>query len=523
MPSSGATLSASVPSCRTIYLTNIPDPRKCPSPTSAQGSTSRGQDFYEFWDSSKQDVYQRLSWLRRTGSPASGSSSSSGYALGTERLSWFSSPKVQQAQSRSLEKTSCPSFKFTVVDGTADAGTKRPTEVVKTMKLRLKPSPEQKRQLAQWSGCLRFTYNKAIALLTKPGNTHRSPISLQNRLVVASTRGTARLNSFLAGRPWLQECPSAMRKYAVREAKANLQACWTNFKRGHIARFRKPFKSKHQEQLHGWAWTMEKSNVSKKGDKLYIFKDLLGEMRYCGTKQLHKLMRGAKPDTDCKIQRTATGEYYLVLGVKVPVPAQPEQAVRPVSLDVGVRKYVTSYDMHGSATLYGNRWSERVMALLVELDKLQSLLATTHGNKVRMKLKRRSVRLRRKVANLKHELMCQVANDLTKSHDCLLIGKLDVKDLTLSSTCTLTTKTVRALWNAGHGKFLSHLRWKCLERGAHFMVATEHYTSQTCPECGALSKCDEVFRCRRCGFKHDRDVVGALNILLRATRTEAPV
>jgi IS605 OrfB family transposase len=43
-------------------------------------------------------------------------------------------------------------------------------------------------------------------------------------------------------------------------------------------------------------------------------------------------------------------------------------------------------------------------------------------------------------------------------------------------------------------------------------------TSQTCPLCGhaeTLNRQGERFKCRRCGFSHDADYVGALNILSR--------
>ena len=75
----------------------------------------------------------------------------------------------------------------------------------------------------------------------------------------------------------------------------------------------------------GWALEMDQLNVSKEGDKLYVFKDTLGEMRYFGRKQLHKLMPLANPSHDPKIQNSRFGEYFLVLSVA----RQPARERRP--------------------------------------------------------------------------------------------------------------------------------------------------------------------------------------------------
>jgi IS605 OrfB family transposase len=56
--------------------------------------------------------------------------------------------------------------------------------------------------------------------------------------------------------------------------------------------------------------------------------------------------------------------------------------------------------------------------------------------------------------------------------------------------------------------------------GVHCPQVPPAYTSQTCPLCGhkeRLNRHGGWFRCRRCGFSHDADYVGALNILSRFT------
>jgi transposase len=375
----------------------------------------------------------------------------------------------------------------------------------------------QKMILEHWAGCYRYTYNKTIDLLTNKKNTHEHHIALQNRLVIKKRKG--KLNNFIGSKPWLEQCPTAIRKKAVREAKSNLKSCFSNLRNKNINHFETPFKRKKIELLRGWCLSMERLNVQKDGNKLFIYKALLGEVRYCNTKQLHKCIPNRHPEMDCKIQKDEFGDYYLILSVTENAKQLKTNIHNVISIDPGVRKFAVSYSLDGAA-MYGCRWATRIVEMCLWLDKLKSQNASLVG-KSKMKNHRKQIQLRKKIHNLKKELRHQVANDIVKSTDLVMMPKLNVGDMVIKTKRQLRTKTVRSLLMACHGMFFDHLKFKCAERGVHFMQTTEQYTSKTCPSCGHLTKCNEVFHCSSCGFKHDRDVVGALNILLRAVR-DAP-
>ena len=51
--------------------------------------------------------------------------------------------------------------------------------------------------------------------------------------------------------------------------------------------------------------------------------------------------------------------------------------------------------------------------------------------------------------------------------------------------------------------------------GGTIEVVPEYYTTQTCPKCKNRYKpTDRKYECEECGFKFDRDGVGAINIWL---------
>ena len=509
----------------TIYLTNVPEPNLTTYQTLDQVSTLKDPDCYRFWDLSKKEKYQQLSWLQEIDWPGLDLNSLNGSVKSLEPSYWFSTLKIQPLK-QNLEKTSCPSFRFIAVDGTG--GEDIPKKKIKALKLKIKPTLEQKRKLNQWAGCVRFLYNKSIALLTnKKNKTLRSVFKLRDRLVTVKGNeywNQKNQNNFYNNKEWLKECPKSIKQEAIKEAKANLQACYTNRKRGNIENFDKPFKTKKHEMLKGWSLGLEKANISKQGNQLFIFKTLLGEMKYFKTKQLHKIIPDGKPSQDCRIQKNEFGEYFLIVPyVCTPKKPMPKEIKNPASGDPGGRKFLTTYSpMEKESYIFGNRASSVIMEELLALDKMYSELSKECDVKKRKMLKRIIKMKRKRVFYLKAELKYQVANFISKRYDLFMMPKLEVGKLTEKAGRKLKTKAVRQLLNLGHSKFFETLKDKCWENGCQFLLVREEYTSQTCPCCGKLNKCNELYKCIECGFQSDRDIVGALNIFLKAIRLTYP-
>lgn len=533
LQSSGTTSGASSSSCATIFLTNIPDGAKT-SGTSDQASTSRGPGFYEYWDSSKQELYRSLLWHLETGSPGLDSSSSSGSARSVALSSSFST-LLTELPKRSLEMTSWPSYRYTVVDGTADAAT-QPAKL-KTMKLRLRPTKAQKQTLERWAGCSRFTYNRAVGIRLAQGSTQKSEFRIRDRIVTFKPRGTdSQPNNFFNSRKWLLDCPKSIRQSAVAAAVANVKACLSNLKAGNITHFSPPFRTKKNELQRGWAIEMDSKNVCREGDELSVFKTLLGPMRYYGTKQLQKLMPKRHPDHDPKLQRSPYGEYFLVLSVeggkRERGPTNPRLGLADrqpgtlaaASLDPGVRKTLTTFSPENSESfMLGKGHADSLVALLLQYDDLLSCKSSPEVSaKERRRLSIKARRIRKRVFYLKKEFRDQTANFLARRYDVLLVPKLETKELSLCEGRTLKTKVVRKMMTLGHSRIFDRLREKCAEYGTAFLQVEEQYTSQTCLRCGKLSKCDEMYTCRSCGFRGDRDIVGAAGIFLKAVRDTHP-
>lgn len=474
-------------------------------------SISKEEALSRFWKQSNKEKYGQLSWLPKIDWQGLGSTSSNGYVVSTEQKSLLSITKIQHLP-KSSEKTCCQSFKFIVANGTEVDDTKK---LKKTLKLRLYPTKEQKILLNKWAGGFRYTYNATLASLKNPRDKCRSWMNLRNRFV------TAKGNNYFNNKPWLLSIPKSIRQGAVKEAHTNFKTCFKNLTLGNISKFFMTFKSKKKEKENGYCYGIEKNNVMKKGNQLFIFPKMLGAIKYGSTKQLHKLIPKLKPDADPRIQKDRFGDYFLLLTIDKKPKQVPKVHTKVKSGDPGVNIFLTTYNPQGEAEFIGKGFNETLLSLLESLDILISQRDTLKNDPRRKReckaLERRCIRLRKEIYYQKKELHNQVNNHVATSASLILYPKLDSQKLTLKERRTLRTKVVRQLLNLGHCTAFEKLKYKCMEHGTELLQVSEAYTTKTCPCCGELNACthERIYRCG-CGFKAERDLNGAENILLRS-------
>ena len=72
----------------------------------------------------------------------------------------------------------------------------------------------------------------------------------------------------------------------------------------------------------------------------------------------------------------------------------------------------------------------------------------------------------------------------------------------------------KAILDQGWGMFRRMLEYKQAWRGGEVIAVNPRYTSQTCPECGHVSKANRpqqaLFSCEQCGYSYHADVVAAI-------------
>ncbi len=139
------------------------------------------------------------------------------------------------------------------------------------------------------------------------------------------------------------------------------------------------------------------------------------------------------------------------------------------------------------------------------------------------------VLLHKRKADIRNDFLHQVSTLLVKSHDVIVIEDLKVRNMSKSAQGSIAnpgTKVKaksglnRSILNEAWHKFFTYLEYKLKLKGGILIKVNPKHTSQTCPQCGHISKDNrkeqEIFKCIKCGYEANADHNAAQNILRRA-------
>ena len=123
-----------------------------------------------------------------------------------------------------------------------------------------------------------------------------------------------------------------------------------------------------------------------------------------------------------------------------------------------------------------------------------------------------SIVRRNRISDLHHK----VASWLCKHYRIILLPKFETQNMV--SGDKLQSPTCRAMMTWSHYKFKERLITHAHHAGSKVFIVNEHFTSQTCGQCGNLHTevgVNKRFECPSCKVVMDRDANAARNILLR--------
>ena len=157
------------------------------------------------------------------------------------------------------------------------------------------------------------------------------------------------------------------------------------------------------------------------------------------------------------------------------------------------------------------------------LASLTAAIARTHkGSRRRKTLLRTKARLKAKhkrvIRDLEHKVSRTIVEVAVASQaEAIVLG--DVRDVADGVNLGRQSNQKISQWN--HGRIRTYVAYKAQAEGIRLVLQDEHYTSQTCPQCGHQHKPrGRVYTCGQCGFSGHRDVVGQINILSAYTYGE---
>lgn len=366
---------------------------------------------------------------------------------------------------------------------------------LKSRKIRVYPTMDQKKILRQMFGMSRFMFNKTVEYV----NNGASP----NRFAIQK--------NILAMAPEDDKTPYKVKQMAIDDACTALTNAIKKAKK--TGQFQQvSFRSRKAKRDSMYVPEVSVS-YSKSGFIKGIYIKTLGEM-YFSEKVDFRI------DNDCKFVHQ-DGRYYLIIPIRTSIkqvrPDSQRQSL--VALDPGVRTFITAFDSK-KAFKIGERDFKVIYEILLQLDKTISTRNTSIGAKNKRIYKRLISNYKFRVKNLVKEIHNQVAIMLVKSYDEILLPEFKSSKMVKK----LHSKTCRSLLTWSHFAFKQHLLSKAKEYSSKVTIVNEAYTSKTCTNCMTINNIGgkEQWKCKHCGFEHDRDISASRNIYILGSGRFAP-
>ena len=425
---------------------------------------------------------------------------------------------------------------------------------LKTRKIKIYPTKDQKEKLNQWIGDSRLTYNTIMSYLLEQPKEKVNDFDIRDKFVTIQDNDIDVLKESFKRTPKDIRSPEAF--IAAQNYNTELKKGLTKLNPQYESLRRAIFYKKQEpnpdliliEELEQKLLTLPKhipynpnlSLRSKKDVTQFIRIDSQA-FRCNGSKSFTIFPRMnidpirtkekiIKIDNQCMIKKDQTGWYILI-----PERYQPKENIeksnRIIALDPGIRTAFTGIDLEGNIIELGKNWFEDMKNSISKKDSWKSkrdVIDNMEGKSNREKklLKHRLqkanaiyLRSEKKLVNRIDYFHKKTANILLKGYDFVILPKLRSQKI-LFKDANIYNKSVLMI---SHCKFHDYISWKAEKEGKVLIKADEYLTSKTCFRCGCYNnmKGSKDYHCDGCGFNADRDVNAAANILTKNLRLVA--
>ena len=466
---------------------NALSPKKKSSKTLVQVSIANEMGFSQFYDETCKAISSHLLSPTEIESAVSDLSCLNSYSRGDEVKSWFSTSQ-RIATSVNSRKICTQYFKPSREECTDFSVTQ-----IKTRKIRIYPTKEQRTLLRRWFGVQRLVYNQAIQHYKDKEFEVRHWMKLYAIVF------------YELDVDYVKEVPYAIRLNAVKDAYTSWSRnCKKAKKSGKPFSLRFKSRKDKVQSCH-----IPKSAISTLG----IYHTKSGRMKFSETDWFSN-----SEISDCRLIYDH-GRWFVSIPRKITAQCTSETQGGAVAVDPGIRNFGTYFSTDCRFGWVGQRAFERILKLNLRIDKMRSIIATTEDKLYKFRLKRVVDRLYHKIRDLVDELHWKFINFLTKEFSVVIFPPFNVSDMVKTQNRKIRKVVVRSMMALRFHEFRERLKNKCKERHVLFIEQNESWTSKTNSFSGEVIENlggREFFNYQ--GLRINRDVNGSRNILLRAMR-----
>jgi putative transposase len=415
--------------------------------------------------------------------------------------------------------------------------------IIKSHKIKLFLNSRQRDCIKRLFGAYRYFYNRTINYINNyDKNTKKTyyfiDIKTPNSKIELDLSKEEYIFTFFGIRglikknypKWINDLdmPSHLIDMAIKEAIENYQKCLKKLTK-YRTKFNLGLKTK-KNKYH--TMNIEKSMIKSESNSL--FSNLKDNKQYA-EKYVFRNLR-----TSCQFNKylnicdssitynQRTNEFYINLNFEdTNIPNKDILKNKKVcSIDPGIKNFLVVYSQN-SVDKIGIGVRDKIEKICRDIDIIVSKKDTKikdKNNKTILKYnyeKRRNLRkaYHRKIKyleNLKKELHNKSIKYLCDNFGKIIIPPFETQKMVNNNK--IDSRTSRSLMNMSYYKFLSKLKNRCMEFDIEIIVRPEYYTSKTCTRCGHIKhdlKNNDIYNCKYCGLKIERDINGARNIMLR--------
>lgn len=363
--------------------------------------------------------------------------------------------------------------------------------LIKSRKIRIYPTQQQKNLFKQWFGVARKFYNETLT--TYKNGSEKSWDKVYKDIAKQNEE-----------HDYIKSVPYQIKKIAVRDYN---RALFIN--KAKAKRYGKPFEMKFKSKKNPkQSCYIPKKAISSSG----IYYTIAGKL-----KMKERAWFENEEINDCRLV-LEFGKWFVEIPKEIKItPIDNQEGV--VAIDPGVRTFATYFSTEGYFGKLGQGAFDRILKLNLKIDKLFSQISTEKDKNKKSNLKRKVFNIRFKLKNLIDELHWKTIKFFTSRFKVIIFPPFNVSEMVKKSNRRLPKKVVRAMNCFRFYEFKERLKLKCKENGITFVESSEAFTSRTNSFTGELMEnlgSKEKFMFNNISI--DRDINGARNILIRAMR-----
>ena len=363
--------------------------------------------------------------------------------------------------------------------------------LIKSRKIRIYPTQQQKILFKRWFGVSRKFYNETLVIYK---NGSKKTWDKVYQEIAENNKDY----------DYIKSVPYQVKKIAVKDYKNSL-----SINKKTAKRLGKPFEMKFRSKKNPkQSCYIPKAAITYSG----IYHTIAGKLKMKERQWFE--------NEDIKACRLTLefGKWFIVIPKEVKTaPIDNQEGV--VAIDPGIRSFATYFSTEGYFGKLGKGAFERILRLNLKIDKLISKMSKETNKHKKSNLKRSIFKIRFKIRNLIDELHWKTIKFLTSRFKVIIFPPFNVSEMIKKSKRKLSKKVVRSMICLSFYEFKERLKIKCKEIGITFKESSESFTSRTNSFTGELIK--NLGSKEKFEFDNilvDRDINGARNILIRAMR-----